>query len=167
MKKTPAYIAALVGVLVALAMILSYIESLIPAFVAVPGFKIGLANSVTVFALYYLGRRYALCISVVRVLLSALLFGSPVSLIYSISGALLSLMGMSLLRGVRIFSPIGVSTAGGVLHNIGQIAAACFLLGSGAIFYLPALLIGGVISGVVIGLIAGIVMSRVKSLDQN
>ncbi len=162
MKKSPAYKAALVGVLVALAMILSYIESLIPAFVAVPGVKIGLANSVTVFALYFLGKRYAAGISVVRVLLSALLFGSTVSLIYSISGALLSFGGMALLRRVRIFSPIGVSTAGGVLHNIGQITAACIIIGTGAVFYLPTLIISGVIAGVVIGVITGIILSRME-----
>ena len=156
---------ATTGILVALAMILSYIESLIPAFVAVPGVKIGLANAVTVFAIYFLGRRFAIGISLVRVVLSSLLFGTAVSLIYSLSGAVLSFIGMALLSRARVFSTVGVSVAGGVLHNIGQIIAACFVLGSaGVLFYLPPLLISGTLAGVVIGVIAGIVLSRLKRI---
>ncbi len=156
---------ATLGALCALAMILSYIESLIPAFVAIPGVKIGLANTVTLFAIYFLGRRYAIGISLVRVLLSSLLFGSAVSLVYSLSGALLSFAGMALLSRLPIFSPIGVSAAGGVLHNIGQIIAAFFMLGTGGVlYYLPMLLISGVVSGVVIGVLAGIVLVRMKKI---
>ncbi len=162
MKKSPARIAALVGVLVALAMILSYIESLVPAFIAVPGVKLGLANSVGVFALYFLGWQYAAGISLVRVLLSSLLFGSPVSLIYSLSGALLSLLGMVIIKRLPLFSTVGVSTVGGVLHNMGQTAAACIVIGSGAIFYLPMLIISGVAAGVVIGVISGIILARME-----
>ena len=160
MKKSTKKIT-LTAVLVALAMILSYVESLIPAFVAVPGVKIGLANTVTVFALYIIGRRGALCVSLVRVLLSSLLFGNSVSLMYSLSGALLSFLCMALVMRSSVFSSVGVSVVGGVMHNAGQILCAAFVLRTGAVFlYLPALIISGVIAGIVVGIVAGLVTER-------
>ncbi|MBO7196187.1 MAG: Gx transporter family protein [Clostridia bacterium] len=149
--------------LIAVAMILSYIESLIPAFVAVPGVKIGLSNIATVFALYTLGWPYAICVSVVRVLLSALLFGNFVSLIYSLSGAALALTAMILLKKIDSFSSIGVSVAGGVCHNAGQIIAACIVMETAAIaLYIIPLIVSGTIAGVVIGLAAGNLVERIK-----
>lgn len=149
--------------IIAVAMILSYVESLIPAFVAVPGVKIGLSNIATVFALYALGWPYAICVSVVRVLLSALLFGNFVSLIYSLSGAALALLAMILLKKLDIFSSVGVSVAGGICHNAGQIIAACLVMETAAIsLYLIPLVISGTIAGVVIGVIAGNLVDRVK-----
>ncbi len=156
---------ATAAVLVALAMILSYVESLIPAFVAIPGVKIGLANIVAVFALYTIGRRGAVCVSLIRVALSALLFGSVVSLVYSFTGAVLSLLGMCLLKKAPIFSPIGVSTLGGVLHNVGQVLAACVVMQtSAALAYLPPLLISGTLAGVVIGVAAGALVQRLNGI---
>ena len=149
--------------LIAVAMILSYIESLIPAFVAVPGVKIGLSNIATVFALYALGWPYAICVSVVRVFLSALLFGNFVSLIYSLSGAALALLAMILLKKLDSFSSVGVSVAGGVCHNAGQVIAACLVMETAAIsLYLIPLVISGTIAGVVIGIVAGNLVERVK-----
>ena len=149
--------------IIAVAMILSYVESLIPAFVAVPGVKIGLSNIATVFALYALGWPYAICVSVVRVLLSALLFGNFVSLIYSLSGAALALLAMILFKKLDIFSSVGVSVAGGICHNAGQIIAACLVMETAAIsLYLIPLVISGTIAGVVIGVIAGNLVDRVK-----
>lgn len=149
--------------LVAVAMILSYIEAMIPAFVAVPGVKMGLSNIATVFALYALGWPYAICVSVVRVFLSALLFGNFVSLIYSLSGAALALGLMILLKKLNSFSSVGVSVAGGVGHNAGQIIAACIVMENSAIsLYLIPLVISGTLSGVVIGLVAGNLVERVK-----
>ena len=160
MKKSTKKIT-LTAVLGALAMILSYVESLIPAFVAVPGVKIGLANTVTVFALYIIGRRGALCVSLVRVLLSSLLFGNSVSLMYSLSGALLSFLCMALVMRSSVFSSVGVSVVGGVMHNAGQILCAVLVLRTGTVFlYLPALVISGVIAGIVVGIIAGLVTER-------
>lgn len=152
-----------VSSLVAVAMILSYVESLIPAFVAVPGVKMGLSNIATVFALYTLGWPYAILVSVVRVLLSALLFGNFVSLIYSLSGAALALLGMILLKRMDIFSTVGVSVVGGVLHNAGQIIAACLVMENAAIsaYFIP-LVISGTVSGVLIGLAAGALVERIK-----
>ena len=134
---------------VALAMVLSFVESLIPAFVAVPGVKVGLANIVVVFVLYKLGWKEAVAISLVRVFLLAVLFGSGVSFLYSVAGAALSLSGMILLQRCKVFSYVAVSVAGGVLHNAGQIAMACFLLRTDVLrYYLPFLVLSGVIAGV-------------------
>lgn len=149
--------------LIAVAMILSYIESFIPAFVAVPGVKIGLSNIATVFTLYTLGWPYAICVSVVRVFLSALLFGNFVSLIYSLSGAALALLVMILLKRINLFSSIGISVAGGVCHNAGQIIAACIVMENAAIsLYIIPLIISGTLAGVVIGILAGILVERIK-----
>ena len=149
--------------LIAVAMILSYIESLIPAFVAVPGVKMGLSNIATVFALYALGWPYAICVSVVRVFLSTLLFGNFVSLIYSLSGAALALLAMILLKKLNTFSSIGISVAGGVCHNAGQIIAACIVMENAAIsLYIIPLIISGTLAGVVIGVLAGMLVERIK-----
>lgn len=150
---------------VALAMILSFIESLIPPLVAVPGVKIGLANIVTVFLLYTYGTREALCVSFVRVCLSAVLFGSAVSLIYSMSGALLSLIGMILLKKLPIFSELSVSVAGGVLHNAGQILCACIIMENSAIaYYLPPLIISGTVAGVAVGILSGLLIKKLHNI---
>lgn len=149
--------------LIAVAMILSYIESLVPAFVAVPGVKMGLSNIATVFALYTLGWPYAICVSVVRVFLSALLFGNFVSLIYSISGAALALLAMIVLKKFNVFSSIGISVGGGVCHNAGQIIAACIVMENAALsLYIIPLIISGTLAGVVIGVVAGMLVERIK-----
>ncbi len=157
---------ARIGVLVALAMVLSYVESLFPAFIAVPGVRIGLANIAIVFALYTLGFKEALLISVVRVVLSALLFGSVLSLAYSLAGSILSLCVMAFLK--RFFGTVAVSVAGGVSHNLGQIAVACLILQTRAIaYYLPVLILSGVAAGVVIGIVAAIVIDRLDGGEMN
>ena len=144
-------------------MLLSFVESQIPPFVAVPGIKIGLSNIVTVYLLYAVGWRSAGAVSLVRVFLSALLFGTAVSLIYSLAGAVLSFAVMLVLKKLPIFSSLGVSIAGGVMHNIGQIVAACLLLENAAIAgYLPVLIVSGVIAGIAVGIAAAIVVKRVK-----
>ena len=155
---------ARMGLLVALSMILSYVESLIPAFVAVPGVKVGLANIVVIFALYTLGPIEALTVSLLRVILSSFLFGSVLSLLYSLSGALLSLGGMILMKKVKIFSTTAVSVTGGVLHNVGQILVACLVLETDVLlYYLPVLILSGTITGVVIGIIASLVIKRLEN----
>ena len=155
---------ARMGLLLALSMILSYVETLIPAFVAVPGVKIGLANIVIVFALYTLGDMEAISLSLIRVLLSSLLFGSVLSLLYSFSGALLSLVGMVLMKKVKIFSTTVVSVTGGVLHNLGQILVACLVSETDVLLYdLPVLILSGTITGAVIGIIASLVIKRLEN----
>jgi heptaprenyl diphosphate synthase len=148
---------------VSVAMILSYIESLVPPLMAVPGVKIGLANIATVFALYTLGPIAAAIVSILRVLLSALLFGNAVALIYSLSGAALSLIFMIIIRRVGIFSAVGVGVVGGVMHNAGQIIAAALILGTAAIVsYLPVLVISGTLAGIIVGGAAGLLAARLK-----
>ena len=151
------------GMLIALAMILSFIESQIPAFVAIPGMKIGLANIAIVFALYTLDFRNALVVSLIRVVLSCLLFGSAVSLAYSLAGALISLTGMALLKKSGFFGVIGVSVCGAVLHNLGQIGVAWLILKTQAlVYYLPFLLFSAVAGGIVIGIISAVVIKRIN-----
>ena len=147
---------------VSVAMVLSFVESQIPAFVAVPGIKIGLANIAVVFALYRLGWKEATGISLVRVLLVSLLFGSAASLFYSLAGAVLSLAGMGIMKKTGRFTEIMVSVTGGVLHNIGQIAMASLILETDALrYYLPFLLVSGIAAGVVVGLVAAVLVRRI------
>ena len=154
---------ATIAVIVAVAMILSFVESRIPAFVAIPGVKVGLANIAVIFALYKLGWREALSVSLVRVVLVALLFGSVVSLAYSIAGAVLSLSLMILLRKIGLFTEIAVSVVGGITHNIGQIFVAFLLLESDVVFYyLPFLLISGIIAGIAVGAASALLIKRIK-----
>ena len=163
MKKLDTKKLVTLSALIAVAMILSYIESLIPTFVAVPGVKMGLSNIATVFTLYALGWPYAIIVSIIRVLLSALLFGNVTSLIYSLAGATLALASMILLKKLDKFSSVGVSVVGSLFHNVGQITAACLVMETTAIsLYLIPLTISGTIAGVVIGLIAGNLVNRIK-----
>ncbi len=153
------------GMMVALALIMSYIEAQIPAFVAVPGMKLGLTNIVVVAALYLLGTKSAMFINIVRIFLVSLLFGNTMSLAFSLVGGMLSTIIMIFLKKSDKFSTVGVSAAGGITHNIGQILVAVFLLNTSAIaWYLPILWISGVFSGIVIGIIAGIVTSRLAKV---
>ena len=147
----------------AVAMILSFVESQIPAFVAVPGVKIGLANIAVVFALYRLGWKEAVAVSLVRVILVSMLFGSIASLFYSLAGAAMSLTGMGLLKKTGRFTEIMVSVTGGILHNVGQIGMACLILETAALrYYLPFLLVSGIIAGIVVGILSAILVQRIK-----
>lgn len=154
---------ALYGLLTAVAMILSYVESLVPLSFAVPGVKLGLTNIAVVFALYRLGVGGACCISFCRVFLVGLLFGNFYSFAFSVSGACLSLLVMAILYGTKKFGTTGVSVAGAVAHNAGQLAAAAFLLDARVLkYYFPVLCVSGVVSGICIGLLAALLIKRVK-----
>lgn len=154
---------ALFGLLTTLAMILSYVESLVPISIAVPGVKIGLANIAIMFALYKMGAKAAVTISLVRVVLVSILFGNLFAMIYSLAGAVLSLGAMLCAVKIKKFSAMGVGVIGGVFHNIGQIMVAAFVLQTaGLIYYLPVLCISGTIAGVLVGLVAGIVAERIN-----
>ena len=148
---------------ISVAMLLSYIESRVPAFVAIPGIKVGLANIAVIFTLHKFGARAAVTVSIIRVILIATLFGTPVSFIYSVSGATLSLILMILLRKLTPLTEIAVSVTGGVAHNIGQIAAASFMLSTNVVlYYLPFLLVSGTIAGIVVGVASAILVKRIK-----
>ena len=151
------------AITISFAMILSYLESRIPAFVAIPGIKIGFANIVIIFALYKLGIKEAAVVSVLRIILVSTLFGSPVSMIYSLAGGVLSLIAMSLLKCFTPLSEITVSVCGGVLHNVGQIAMASIMLSTNVIvYYLPFLLVSGIVAGIAVGVAAGILIKRIR-----
>lgn len=154
---------AFLGLSIALAMILSFVESQIPALVAIPGIKVGLPNLVIVFLLYKMSAKDAIIVSIIRTLLVSILFGNIQMLTFSVAGAALSLASMILLKKTNWFSTITVSIVGGIFHNIGQIAAAIlWTQTAGIVTYLPVLLISGTIAGAVIGLISGMLVERLK-----
>ena len=156
---------AMLGLTIALAMIMSYIEALVPLSFAVPGIKMGLANIVIIFVLYKIGTKEAILVSLIRVILVSLLFSNVMAMAYSIAGAVLSLSVMWLLKKTDKFSFVGVSIAGGIMHNVGQIIMAVILLGTQQIaLYLPVLMITGTATGVVIGIVSGLVINRFKTI---
>ena len=145
------------GILTALAIGLAFVERLIPLNFGIPGIKPGLANIVTVTALFILGPLYALAVQVLRVILSSLLFGSPASLIYSMTGGLLSVLVMIALVKLRkpVFSLVAISVTGAVFHNIGQIlAASLVVMNLNLAFYLPVLMLSGVAAGLFVGFVS-------------
>lgn len=153
------------ALLIALAMVLSWLESLVPVSAAVPGMKLGLTNLVVIFALYRMRNRDAAMISFVRVLLVSFTFGNAYAFAYSMAGAVLSLLIMLALKKSGRFSTVGVSIAGGVGHNLGQIIIAALVLETEKIFfYLPVLMLSGMAAGVCIGLLGGIITERLKKL---
>ena len=152
------------GLLTALALALSWVESLLPP-LGVPGVKLGLPNLAIVFALYRLGFREACVISLARVVLVTLLFGNGAALAYSVAGAAMSLALMGLLKRTGKFSSVGVSVAGGVAHNAGQILVAMALLETSRLaWYLPVLWVSGTVAGVLIGIVAGVLVKRVPEI---
>ncbi|MBQ8407777.1 MAG: Gx transporter family protein [Clostridia bacterium] len=154
---------AFVGLTASLALLLSYVEFLLPPlFVAVPGIKIGLPNVVILYLLYSLGIRYAAPVSFVRILIASFLFGNMVTLAYSIAGAILSLLVMGLLKRINKLSPTGVSVAGGVAHNLGQILVAAVLLDTPQIgLYMIVLTVTGTLSGIFVGLCGALLIKRI------
>ena len=145
---------------VALAMILSYVESQIPS-PGIPGVKLGLANIAVIFVLYKLGWTEAVGVSLLRVALVSLLFGHVASLLYSAAGAVLSLVGMIVLKRWDKLSCVAVSVIGGVLHNVGQILMAWALMGPNVVYYLPVLILSGTVAGIAIGAVSALLVHRV------
>ena len=151
------------GVFLALALVLSYVESLIPVFVAVPGMKLGLANLVIVIILYCMGPREAYIISIARVILAGFLFGNMQSILFGLAGALLSLTVMLLLKKITKFKVFTVSAVGGVCHNIGQLIVASVVVETYSVFYyMPVLLITGLITGIIIGIVSQELIRRLR-----
>lgn len=144
---------AFLGVFTTLALILGWLEALLPVVPFAPGVKIGLANLVSLLVLYRFGWKEAACVNLLRIGLSSVLFGNITLLLYSLAGAILSLITMCLLKKTDKFSVVGISVAGAVMHNLGQIIVAAFLMENGVIlYYLPILAVSGVIAGVLVGL---------------
>ncbi len=164
-KHSPRRTAALtrLGMLTAAAFVLSWLELLIPLPVKMPGVKLGLCHIAVLFALYRLGWREAAFVSLIRALLAALLFGSLPTLAFSLCGGALSLAAMLLLRRTGRFSVLGVSMAGAVCHNLGQLACAALLTGTARLgWYLPVLLVAGCVTGAAVGGAAALTVAVLK-----
>lgn len=153
---------AFLGLCTALALILAYVEILLqPLFPAIPGIKMGLPNIVIVFLLYRFSAVSAISVSLLRIALASLLFGNAMAFFYSLAGGILSLLVMILLRKTKLMSPVGVSVAGGVSHNIGQILTAMLLLETAELgYYLVVLTVTGTVAGVLIGLCGSILVKK-------
>ncbi|HIV53524.1 MAG TPA: Gx transporter family protein [Candidatus Mediterraneibacter norwichensis] len=157
--------AAVFGVFTALALIFSYVELLIPINFGIPGAKLGLANLVIVIVLYKTDWKEALLLSVVRIILAGFLFGNLFGILYSLAGGILSLAVMTLLKKTGAFSVIGVSMAGGVSHNVGQLIIAMLVVETYAVgYYLPVLLITGLITGTLIGIAGREMLKRIDRI---
>jgi len=152
---------ALYGLFISLAFIFSYIESLIPIPFPVPGIKLGLANLVVVVAMYGIGMKESFVLSMVRILLVGFTFRDPSTLLFSFAGGIFSWLMMAVFKKLRLFSMVGVSIIGGIAHNIGQIiVAVIYVSNTGIIYYLPFLMISGLVSGTLIGILAALVLKR-------
>ena len=158
---------AYLALCLALAMLFSYVEALFPLSLGIPGIKMGLPNIIIVFLLYRAGVRNAAIVSLSRILLTALLFGNLFSFLYSFAGAFLSLLVMALLKKSGAFRVVTVSITGAVSHNLGQILMAMLILGFKEIlYYLPYLMLSGILAGIVIGILAALFINRFEHLFQ-
>ena len=165
MRNHTAKWVALYGMLISLAFIFSYIEAVIPIPIPVPGVKLGLANLVSIVGLYIVGIKGTIAVSLVRIVLVGFTFGNLSSMIYSLAGGTVSLIFMILLKKTGKFSQVGVSIMGGIGHNIGQLTAAALITETAGVFYyLPFLMVAGVIAGAVTGLLGALVTARIQSV---
>lgn len=159
---------SLLGVMTTLALVLSYVESLIPVFIGIPGVKLGLANLVAVFVLYRMSLKDALLVSVMRVLLAGFLFGNMMSILFSLAGSILSILTMNLLKKFESFSLIGVSVSGACMHNVGQLCVAAFIVQTSRLFYyFPILMISGIVTGLLIGIASKLMLHYVPDFHKN
>lgn len=153
------------GVFTALALIFSYVETLIPINFGIPGMKLGLANLMIVIMLYKGGVKEAFLLSVVRIVLAGFIFGNLFSILYSLAGGILSLAVMAFLKSRGSFSVMGVSAAGGIFHNIGQLIIAMLTVSTFNIFYyIPVLMLAGLVTGLLIGFVSHEVLKRISNI---
>lgn len=167
MKKERITRLAVLGVLTAMALVLSYVESLLPpVWAAVPGIKMGLPNIVIIILLYKLGIKEAAIVSLIRVLFSSfLLFGSGMMLMYSVAGASLSLALMTICKKLSLFSTVGVSIVGGISHNLGQLLVAIALFDTSQLgYYMIVLAVTGTVAGVFIGIVGSLLLKRLEKV---
>ena len=160
--------AAKNGLLLALALILGYLESMLPAFFAVPGMKLGIPNIVVLYALYHRGLREAFLINILRIIIISLLFGNGAAFIYSMAGGILSIAVMALAKEHMGLKMTGTSILGGLFHNLGQLLAAGLLLKSfSVVWYLPVLWFAGIVSGLAVGLVCGILCRKLEKAERS
>ena len=154
---------ALCAVLIALALVFSYVERLIPVTPSIPGIKLGLSNLVIVCAIYLLGPKYGLVISVARIFLAGFMFGTMTTIIYSLAGGMLSFLVMVLLYQFAKMSVLTISCIGGICHNIGQIAVAMVIYENLILgYYLPILMVVGFVTGLVIGIVSRLLLPTLR-----
>jgi len=164
-NKARTHAIALAAMMAALALIFSYIEAIIPFNFGIPGIKLGIANLVILTALYVLGMRYAFTINILRILVAGLLFNGFFGAMYSLAGGILSLLVMYALKKTGLFSTVGISMAGGVAHNLGQLITACLIMSNIRLMsYFAVLLFAGMISGILIGVVAHIIYQKLPHL---
>ena len=158
---------AYLGLLIALAFVFSYIEFLIPVNLGIPGAKLGLANLVIIVAMYTLNERDAFILSMIRIVLVGFTFANLASMLYSLAGGILSFVMMVIAKKTKKLSITGVSVIGGVFHNVGQIIVAIWVVKtSSLVYYLPVLMITGIVAGVAIGILGAMVTKRIKKIVQ-
>jgi len=154
---------AMYGMMIALAMILSFVETLIPISLGIPGIKLGLANLVTIVCLYTMGPAGAWAVSLTRIILTGFTFGNMFSMAYSMAGGVLSLVCMMIAKKSGVLSTAGVSIIGGMTHNIGQLLVAFYVVRTAGIFwYLPVLMTAGIITGTLIGMLSAAIVKRIR-----
>ena len=159
-KKIPYY-----GLFAALAILMGYVEMMIPIPVPIPGVKLGLANVIIIIMMYFMDTKSVFFVSLIRVLLSGLLFAGFAGLLYSLAGAMCSFAVMALLKKTKLCSIVGVSVAGGVFHNVGQIIVAALVVQNVKMaYYLPFLLVSGVVTGMLIGIVAKTALGYLKKV---
>ena len=156
---------AYIGLMIALAFVFSYIEFLLPLHIGIPGVKLGLANLAIIVCLYTLGEKEALLLSIIRIVLVGFTFGNMAMMMYSLAGGILSFLVMWIAKKSNKLSMTGVSVLGGVFHNIGQILLAMWILETDSLmYYLPVLIVSGIVAGVLIGIIGALITKRIKKL---
>lgn len=155
------------GLLTAVCLIIGYLESIVNLSFIAPGMKLGLSNSIACMLVFSKDVKGAVAVNLTRILLSALLFGSAVSLAFALAGGAVSLVAMALLHKTRAFSAIGASAAGGALHNASQCVVGTAFIGIGAVYYLPLLLLAGVVCGAAVGFLATLILKRIGKSENN
>ncbi len=151
---------ALYGMLTAAALVFGYVEYLVPLNFIAPGVKLGIANGIILLLILKEKFKEAIYINIVRILLSALLFSTPFSLVFSLTAGIISTAVMCLSGRFKKVGVIGISVLGGTVHNLTQLCVAYFTVGSGVWFYLPLLLIAGLIAGCAVGILVWIILER-------
>lgn len=150
------------GLILAAAFVLSYLESMIPAFIAIPGIKIGLANIGTMYMLYRYSPYKALIFTIIRVFLTSILFSGFQTILFGLTGGVFSIVFMLIGKKSKGFSLLGIGMLGAIAHNIGQIVVACFIMDNGNVFYyLPVLLISGIVTGCLVGYLTYLLLKKI------
>lgn len=150
---------SLYGILAALCIAFSYLEMLISFDFIAPGVKLGISNTVALILIFKGDIKGAFSVNIVRILISSLLFAGPFTLLYSLSGGIISIIIMSIFSRIKSISIIGFSILGAVFHNSAQLLVAFFMLGAGVFYYMPILLISAIICGFLTGFIAKLILN--------